>query len=279
MDDRSAILIVDSNVGFATMLQESLEQDGDYHATVAYTGTDALEMASDQAFDLAIIDLGIDVSDGLDGAAVARRLRREQPDLRLMLIPLEGDVLSEEVADLAAQSVLPKPFFLPDLPGMIEDALTQPIADSPEPTQLREPEKEPASEIKPPDIPDTSSPEIIRELEGLAREINADAVLLTSREDILASVGQLATGKLTRLAQIIAESHQSSGQIAEILSRERRRFEQSIEGDGYMLYSLAVIEDVVLSAALRTNVALGIVRHRAKGVARRLSNLISSPNR
>ena len=277
MGKRTTILVVDSNVGFATMLHESLEQSGDYRATVAHTGSEALEMASSQTFDLAIVDLGINASDGLDGAAVARRLRREQPGLRLMLIPLEGDVLSDDVADLSVQNVLPKPFFLPDLPAMIEEALTQPMAESEAPAQLEEPEKRPASEVKPAKAPDTSSPEVIRELEGLLREINADAVLLTSRGEELASVGQLSSGALAQLAQIIAEGRRSSGEIAGMFSREGRRFEQSVEGDGYMLYSLAVTEDVILSAALRSNVALGIVRHRVKGIAKHLPHLIRLP--
>ena len=270
--DRASILIVDSSVGFATMLQESLEQDSGYRAAVAHTGSEALSVAASGTFDLAIVDLGIDADDDLDGATVARRLRQNQSGLRLMLIPLEGDELSDEVSDLDVQSVLSKPFFLPDLPALIESALAQPLNEPAESEKARESNTtaQPATDIDPGMTPYAGSPDVVRELEDLAQEINAGAVLLIQDGEVLASVGQLSTETLNELAQIIRDSYRSSNRLAEVLGRERRHFEQSIEGGDYMLYSLTVVEDIILSAALRTNVALGIIRHRAKAAAKRL---------
>jgi CheY-like chemotaxis protein len=259
------------------MLQEGLEQEGEYRATVAHSGSEALKIASTETFDLAIVDLGIDATDDLDGATVARRLRAEQSNLRLMLIPLRGDVLSEDVADLDVQSVLPKPFFLPDLPELIEDALAQPVGRAGQPSESGEPGERPPSDIEPPlrDVVYEGSPDVTRELEDLAREINAEAVLVTHEGDMQASVGRLSTEVLNQLAQIVGESHRSSKRIAEVLGRERQRFEQSVEGGEYMLYSLQITGDVLLSAALGSDAALGIVRHRAKGAAKRLRKLLS----
>jgi CheY-like chemotaxis protein len=269
---RSSILIVDSNVGFATMLQESLEQEGDYRTAVAHKGSEALRVAADETFDLAIVDLGVDAADDLGGATVARRLRQNQSSLRLMLIPLEGDHLSDEVSDLDVQSVLTKPFFLPDLPTLIESALAQPMGGATESEEVVELDAavEPATDIDPGEASYASSPDVVGELQDLAQEINAEAVLLTHNLEILASVGQLSTETLSELAQIIQDSYRSSNRIAEVLERERRRFEQSVEGGDYMVYSLTVVEDVILSVALRADVALGIVRHRAKAAAKRL---------
>jgi CheY-like chemotaxis protein len=269
---RSSILIVDSNVGFATMLQESLEQEGDYRTAVAHKGSEALRVAADETFDLAIVDLGVDAADDLGGATVARRLRQNQSSLRLMLIPLEGDHLSDEVSDLDVQSVLTKPFFLPDLPTLIESALAQPMGGATESEEVVELDAavEPATDIDPGEASYASSPDVVGELQDLAQEINAEAVLLTHNLEILASVGQLSTETLSELAQIIQDSYRSSNRIAEVLERERRRFEQSVEGGDYMVYSLTVVEDVILSVALRADVALGIVRHRAKAAVKRL---------
>lgn len=269
---RGSILIVDSSVGFATMLQQSLERDGDYHTTIAHKGSEALEIASRETFDLAIVDLGIDAVDDLDGATVARGLRQRQRNLRLMLIPLEGDALPEEVADLDVQSVLSKPFFLPDLPALIERALAQPVRQSARSQEAIEPDTvvESAIDIDPGQTSYAGSPDVARELDDLAQEISAEAVLLTQDGEVLASVGQLSVETLRELAQIIRNSYRSSNRIAEALGRERQRFEQSIEGGDTRLYSLTVVDDVILSAALRTDVALGIVRHRAKAAAKRL---------
>ena len=270
--DKASILIVDSSVGFATMLQESLEQDNGYHAAVAHTGSEALSVAASETFDMAIVDLGIDADDDLDGATVARRLRQNQSGLRLMLIPLEGDELSDEVSDLDVQSVLSKPFFLPDLPALIESALAQPLNEPAEFEKARESSTtvEPGTRVDPGMTSYAGSPDVVRELEDLAQEINAGTVLLIQDEEVLASVGQLSTETVNELAEIIRDSYRSSNRIAEVLGRERRRFEQSIEGGDYMVYSLTVVEDVILSAALQTDVALGIVRHRAKAAAKRL---------
>mgnify|MGYP001052296956 CR=1 FL=1 len=269
---RGSILIADSNVGFATMLQQSLEQDGDYRTAVAHSGSEALRIAANATFDLAIVDLGLEADDDLDGATLARRLRQRQRNLRLMLIPLEGDELSEEVADLDVQSVLSKPFFLPDLPALIEGALAQPVRQLAESQEAVEPAPsvEPGTDVDPGQRPYAGSPDVVRELEDLAREINAEAVLLTRDGEVLASVSELSIETLSELAQITQDSYRSSNRIAEVLGRERRHFEQSVEGGDYMVYSLTVVEDVILSAALRTNVALGIVRHRAKAAAKRL---------
>lgn len=269
---RGSILIVDSSVGFATMLQQSLEQDGDYRTAVAHKGSEALEIAANETFDLAIVDLGIEADDDLDGVTLARRLRRRQRNLRLMLIPLEGDALSEEVADLDVQSVLSKPFFLPDLPALIEGALAQPVRQLAESQEAVEPAPpvEPGTDADSGQTPYAGTPDVVGELEDLVQEINAEAVLLTRDGEVLVSVGQLSVETLSELAQITQDSYRSSDRIAEVLGRERRRFEQSVEGGDYMVYSLSVIEDVILSAALRTDVALGIVRHRVKAAAKHL---------
>jgi CheY-like chemotaxis protein len=264
-------LIVDGNVGFATMLQESLEQDGNYRTSVAYSGSEALGIVAHETFDLAIVDLGIDAPNDLDGATVARKLRQKQTNLRLMLIPLEGDELPAEVADLDVQSVLSKPFFLPDLPELIESVLAQSMAELPQSERITESDAATvklAADVRPEETSYAGSPDVIRELEDLAQEIGAEAVLLTHNEEVLVSVGQLSTEIVSELAQITQDSYRSSNRIAEVLGRERRHFEQSLEGGDYMLYSLSVIEDVILSVALRSAVALGIVRHRAKAAAK-----------
>jgi CheY-like chemotaxis protein len=274
---------VDSNVGFAGMLQQSLEQRGAYRVTVAYDGARALEAASEETFDLAIVDLGVDVVDDLDGATVARRLRQGQPDLRLMLIPLVGDTLSEEMADLDVQGTLPKPFFLPDLPDLLEAAMARPFAPPEVPLEKPAPVEAPAlaGVPAPPPVavplraPYECPPRVMRELENLAREINAAAVLLSQGEEVLGAVGNLRYGEMEELARIVAESARISTQVAEILGREQGHFEQSMEGDEQILYSLTVAEDAILSAVLRDGVALGMLRHHVRSTARRLRDLIS----
>ncbi len=278
MDETPPILIVDSNTGFAMMLKESLEEDHHYRATVARAGDEALAIASRERFDLAIVDLGIDADDGLDGETVARRLREEQAQLRLMLIPLVGEELPEGLADLDVQGLLPKPFFLPDLPDLLDAALNVPFGEPEEPAEASEPAlEETRLEVAaaPSDASYACSPHVVRELEALARELNADAVLVTRGGKVLGSAGRLDAEALSAVAHIVSQSCRLAGQAAEVLGRERGRLEVNVEGDEHMLCSLTVFEDVLLSAVLRPDVTLGLLRHQARATVRRLQDLMS----
>ena len=385
------ILIVDSNPGFATMLKESLEDDTDYQATIALTAAEALEKTSDHAFDLAIVDLGMDATDDLNGEVLVRRLRDAQPSLRLLLIPLEGDALPEKLSDVAIQGTLSKPFFLPDLPDVVDTAFTQPLEEADvdrlgeegapeaaepsqlaeeqdrdaesrvqsgpdllepsqelerpeavvepeEPQLLQEPDtsedaegsEEPrvAQEPETPEVPErphgpamaeeaagleelelpqelgtgeehdagssveeaplTSAPEIgpsdiidswppaaERELGRLARDLNAQTVLVTQSTEVLFAVGRMTRDRLDALAEIIWEEHRLSGQAARALGREAAGFEQSTEGSGYLLHTLSILPGALLSVAVSSDTALGYVRHQAKRTAKSLRELLT----
>ncbi|MBE9471604.1 MAG: response regulator transcription factor [Chloroflexi bacterium] len=277
------ILIVDSNKAFATMLQESLEQGSDCRATVATGGDEALQALTAAEFDLAIVDLGLTDQ---DGATLARALRQQRADLRLMLIPLMGEELPSELADLDVQGVLPKPFFLPELPGRIADALARPVGGGPDLAEVTEPDISSGLPVVSSDErPVVSSDErlavlrehiseIIQGMNALSQEINAEAVILTCRGKLIAHTGRLSAEGSDALAQVVAESWRTSARVAQILGQEQLRFEQSTEGCEYVFYSLAVTQDVILSAALHISVPLGTIRHRAKSTADALRALI-----
>ncbi len=269
------ILIVDSNKAFATMLQESLEQGSDCRATVATGGDEALQALTAAEFDLAIVDLGLTDQ---DGATLARALRQQRADLRLMLIPLMGEELPSELADLDVQGVLPKPFFLPELPGRIADALARPVGGGPDLAEVTEPDISSGQPVVSSDerlaVLREHISEIIQEMNALSQEINAEAVILTCRGKLIAHTGRLSAEGSDALAQVVAESWRTSARVAQILGQEQLRFEQSTEGCEYVFYSLAVTQDVILSAALHVSVPLGMIRHRAKSTADALRALI-----
>ncbi len=279
------ILIVDSNKAFATMLQESLEQGSDCRAILATGGDEALQALTAAEFDLAIVDLGLTDA---DGATLARALRQQRADLRLMLIPLIGEELPSELADLDVQGVLPKPFFLPELPGRIADALAQPVGGGPDLAEVTEPDISSGQPVVSSDErPVVSSDErlavlrehiseIIQEMNALSQEINAEAVILTCRGKLIAHTGRLSAEGSDALAQVVAESWRTSARVAQILGQEQLRFEQSTEGGEYVFYSLAVTQDIILSAALHVSVPLGMIRHRAKSTADALRALIEN---
>lgn len=295
MSNENSILVVDSNEGFATLLKESLEHDGRYRVALTTNGDDALRTLSSFPFDLAIVDLGLEDPDGV---TLAQEMRQQQADLRLMLIPIQGEELPAEAANLDIQGILPKPFFLPELPGRIADALAQsvkvPVVKAPEtkaaPAEVassQEPEQaKPEKPPPPPSRPAASSqalssarehtPEMVNRMNVLAQEINADAVLLTSKGRVISHTGRISAEGAVGLAQAVAESWRTSARVAQILGQELTHFEQSTEGGEHMFYSLAVAEDIILSVALRASVPLGMIRHRTKEAADALRTLLTS---
>jgi len=292
MSHKHSILIVDNNVAFATILQEGLEQSDEYRTTVTASGGEALQALTIAEFDLVIVDLGLT---NPDGATLVRTLRQQQANLRLMLIPLMGEELPSELADLDIQGVLPKPFFFPELPGRIADALARPIgggpgiaetlvtaevpatARPPSTAETAEPDTAPADRLAMVRgrIPEKRMPKIVQAMTALTQEINAEAVILTRGGGLIAHTGRLSAEEAEGLAQVVGESWRTSARVAQILGREQLRFEQSVEGGEHMFYSLAVAEDIILSTALSVSVPLGMVRHRAKATADALQTLMN----
>ncbi|MEA3339070.1 MAG: response regulator [Chloroflexota bacterium] len=279
MGNKYSVLIVDSDVAFAAILKESLEQDGRYSTTMAASADEARQALTATEFDLVVVDMGLPDQ---DGGAFARDLRKQKPDLRLMLIPLMGEDLAPELADLDVQGILPKPFFFPELPNRVAAALGLGESELSESAETVAPvaETSPTQPVSSSDerlaVLRERFQEIVQEMKELSREITAEAVILTCGGKLLAHTGRLPAEEADRLAQVAGESWRASARVAQILGREQLRFEQSVEGDEYLFYSLAVAEDIILSVALRANVALGMVRHRAKSTVDELRKMIGA---
>jgi CheY-like chemotaxis protein len=115
-----SILVVDSDHAFATILKEGLETTGEYQVTVAHAGSDALESVVEHPFDMVVVDMGLP---DVDPVTLMKAIREAKPSMRLMVIPLFGQQNLDELQDLKIQGILPKPFFVGDLPNTVGQAL------------------------------------------------------------------------------------------------------------------------------------------------------------
>lgn len=278
------ILIVDANEAFATILRQGLEEMPNTQAEIVTSGRKALQAIAATVYDLVIVDLGL--SD-VEGNRFVRTLREKYPQLRLVVIPLVGEEMPPELADLDLQGTLSKPFFLPDLPPRIEaffartpgSSAPTPPEPAAEPAKSPEPEKpaEPEAAKKPARRPPRTlrrEQEAVREMSRLAQEVGAEAVLLTEGEDLLAQAGRMPRQGIVALAATISESWRTAARLADILNKKMTRFEQSIGGAEFTLYSLAVEETVILSVVIAGTVTLGMTRHRCRETAEALRRLI-----
>lgn len=265
------VLIVDPNQAFATMLQQSLEETNEYNAITVNTGQEALQAAARNHYNLAIVDMGVE---DVEAVSLVRRLRETYPKLSLMVIPLDGDALPKELSDCDLQGTLPKPFFLPELPERVGTAIKSTNGEAVVEAidgAVHEPDVEVA--LAPPPQIDVS-PELSQQITNLFQEVGAEAVMLTQGREIVAQISRLPEDETDALADIIHESWHASARVAKILGKEQLRFEQSIEGDEHLLYSLAVSQETILSVVVEGHIPLGMIRHRTKGTAESIRHLI-----
>ena len=113
---RRTILVVDDNTDAADSLATSLRMQG-HTVQVAYDGDSALKACERLAPDVVVLDIGMP---GMDGYEVARRLRRRQPQTRL--VALSGWGQSEDklrAREAGFDTHLTKPADLEALQGIV----------------------------------------------------------------------------------------------------------------------------------------------------------------
>lgn len=299
------ILVVDSDEGFGIMLAEGLQNSGHYIAMCVHTGSDALQAIVEQSFDLVIIDVALI---DMKPATLVKAIRDARSSVKIMMIPLIGQDLSEHYSRLEINGVLPKPFFVGDLPDLVDKALGRsrqrtasataisaipakkrtvtPLASptpaaGPAPETVAEAEEE-AELLELAVVPQetirflrASETEILRLLGDLNREVRAEAILLVAGTDLIAHSGMLTREECLDLAILVAQSTQAAAQAARFLGERAGRFTQSLhEGSAYRLYTLILAEGILLSLAMSTNVPLGMIRHQSRQIAEQLSKFI-----
>ena len=112
MSDAKKILVVEDEAHLAKGLQFNLEREG-YIVSLVGNRESAIELLSEEAFDLMILDIMLPK---LNGIEVARRVRNT--DLRfpiLMLSAKSSDDDRERGLEAGADDYLTKPFHLPEL--------------------------------------------------------------------------------------------------------------------------------------------------------------------
>jgi two-component system, NtrC family, response regulator GlrR len=114
------ILIVDDDRSLLEVLEARVESAG-YEVSTAVTETEATEAAKKRLFDLAIIDLYLEKTDGI---SLMGTLHRIQPDLPAIILTAHGTIESAvEAMRQGAYSYVTKPFNPRDLLLQIEKAL------------------------------------------------------------------------------------------------------------------------------------------------------------
>src|SRR5690625_6987004 len=101
------ILIVDDEESIVTFLKYNIELAG-FKTDVAYTGLECLKKASEQSFDLIVLDLMLPA---VEGTVVCGRLREQRVDTPIIMLTAKDDEHDKILGlELGADDYLTKPF-------------------------------------------------------------------------------------------------------------------------------------------------------------------------
>ncbi len=114
------VLFIDDEEELVTTLVERLEYRG-VDADFALSGSEAIEKMRESAYDVVVLDLKMP---GMSGAEVMKIIKREYPQLPVLLITGQGSLEEEqEERPEGAYDYLEKPIDLKDLIEKMQEAV------------------------------------------------------------------------------------------------------------------------------------------------------------
>jgi len=261
------VIIADPNTSFATVIADALQQMGAYTVTLAASGEEAQKFCAELKPDLVVVD--VDLPD-CQPADLIGQLRAIVPGLPVVLIPYRMD---DVPAGLDIQGILTKPFFLPDLPALVEGILGAAPEAPPEPQPVeagKGPTPRARKISKPVVINENNLPAIREQINALSEAVRNEPVLLVHGKKVIAIAPPLAEAASATLTESVAKAWHARGTSTEVI-----RFEGNSETTRYMLYSSAVADDLVLSLALRVRIPLLTVRKLVREAISKLEGVVT----
>jgi DNA-binding response OmpR family regulator len=122
----ATILIVEDEYAVARGIQYALEQEG-YQVTVVGSGEEALEIASDLAPDLVVLDVRMP---GIDGFETLRRMRADGSKAPVLMLTARDEEMDKVIGlEMGADDYMTKPFGLRELQSRIKALLRRAYGD------------------------------------------------------------------------------------------------------------------------------------------------------
>jgi two-component system response regulator HydG len=120
----ASILVVDDDADTCRNLSDILTDLG-YHVDTAQDGAAALQLVQHQHYDVALLDLKMA---GMDGLTLYREIKKlSSGTVAIIVTAYAGSTTTEEARTAGVWKVLPKPIDLPQLLGLVGQALDQPL--------------------------------------------------------------------------------------------------------------------------------------------------------
>jgi two-component system response regulator QseB len=216
------ILIAEDEPGMASFLEKGLSSRG-YATKVVSDGDGAIAIASDEDFDLLVLDLGLPDTDGL---SVLRELRRRGERLPVLILTARDDLRDKvEGLDAGADDYVTKPFKLDELLARVR-------------VQLRE------GRAAEPTVLEASG--VTLDVRTRKAMVEGRAVDLTAREFTMLETFMTHAGQVLSREQLLAQvwgyDYDPGSNVVEVYIRYLRRklgdeLIETVRGMGYRLRS------------------------------------------
>jgi CheY-like chemotaxis protein/REP element-mobilizing transposase RayT len=279
------VLIVSPDAGFGGLIQQTLDNSGEYEPVLVVNGRQALELASKLPFDLAILDADMT---GFDMVELGMALQALSPDVRLIVIPGIEPVDHLTQAGLSVCGYLSKPFYLPDLLEVVgkalqvdKEALRGEARAASQLTQkeiLRDASQaEAPAQISPEGdaLPWLENPDrAAQHLARLSMESASQAALILNRGRLWAYAGHLSRAAALELAEIIQHDwqRQRTRTTVERKASDLVRFVRlRSTGEDTMLYATSLGDELLLVLAFDVRTPISKIHSQASELARALA--------
>ena len=111
-----SILVASPHAAFGELIRLSLEESGSYHVALTQNGIEAQKLAAQQPFDVAILDPEIKDS---PFPAMVQNIKRCRPAIKIVAALPSTSREDPALGGVTVDCYLRKPFYLPDLLGVI----------------------------------------------------------------------------------------------------------------------------------------------------------------
>jgi len=259
------VLIVDDAKDILFLLMHSVKRLGpDYEVITASDGPSAIEQLQKHQFDLVITDYMMGNMTGLD---LVQEIKTRFPQTKLILMSAYDTTnLRKQVETLELSGYIGKPFTVPEVLEVIQQALIDTNKTSPPQPELEVPDKDEA---------------INKPLRMLYTKTGAHYVLLLDAEGHPRRVvGRTQPATLTRLATFVATSFMAVTELASLLGDNSSVFSSSYyEGNNYNIYAHDINGNYFLAVVFGTKDKPGTVWFYTKKTAEALAEILGQPNR
>ena len=123
------ILIIEDDVSILRGLKDNLTFEG-YQVHTSTDGQEGLKLALNKHFDMLLLDIMLP---GLNGYEICRRLKKEKPQLPVIMITARGSEMDTVAGlDVGADDYISKPFSIPELLARVRAVLRRSSAEEQE---------------------------------------------------------------------------------------------------------------------------------------------------